>query len=263
MGMELWCKDMTRLFLILLRVLVALSQSRLSLDGVRPVSTTLVEPDLHHVQGIDIEGETLWVSSVDAKAGKGYLSKIALRSGRLLAQVEVQQGNRIHPGGIMLDGDSVWIPVAEYDRDGPTTIERRNKHSLRVEASFEVDDHIGCIAAGKDRLVGASWGSRTVYQWTKAGRQLDRRPNPQPTQWQDLKMDGALLIGSGDIAGKSGASEWVSLPELKLVRRVALGKTDRGHSFAHEGMTYRKGKLYFLPEDAPSRLFAFKVPWAE
>ena len=86
MGMELWCKHMTRLFLILLLAPAALTQNTFSLDGVSPLSTTLVEPDLHHVQGIDIEGETLWVSSVDAKAGKGYLSKIALRSGRLLAQ---------------------------------------------------------------------------------------------------------------------------------------------------------------------------------
>ena len=254
---------MTRLFLILLFASAALTQITFSLDGVRPVSTTLVQPDLHHVQGIDIEGETVWVSSVDAKARKGYLSKIEWGSGRLLAQVEVQQGNRIHPGGIMLDGDSVWIPVAEYDRDGPTTIERRNKHSLLVEASFTVKDHIGCIAAAKDRLVGGSWGSRTVYQWTREGKQLDRRPNPQATEWQDLKMDGELLIGSGHIAGKLGASEWVSLPDLKLVRRVTPGTTDRGHNFAHEGMAYRRGKLYYLPEDAPSRLFAFQAPWSD
>lgn len=254
---------MTRLFLILLLASAALTQSHFSLDGVSPVSTTPAQPDLHHVQGIDIEKNTVWVSSVDAKAHKGYLTKLELGSGKLLAQVELQQGDRIHPGGITLDGDSVWVPVAEYDRDGPTTIERRNKNSLQLEASFEVQDHIGCIAASKERLVGGSWGSRTIYQWTKEGKQLDRRQNPQATEWQDLKMDGDLLIGSGHIAGKLGASEWVSLPELKLVRRVALGETDRGRSFAHEGMTYRNGKLYYLPEDGPSRLFAFRAPWPE
>ena len=243
--------------LILLLALFAQTAERI--ESWRELEIIAIPPDLHHVQGIDIEGNTLWVSSVDANAGKGFLSKIEIPSGRLLAQVEVQQGKRIHPGGITLDGDSIWIPVAEYDRDGPTSIERRNKNTLALESSFEVNDHIGCIAAGKTFLIGGSWSSRTLYQWTKSGQQLLRAPNPITTSWQDLKMDGSLLIGSGQITREQGAVEWVTIPDFKLVRRVSTGATDRNLSYAHEGMTYRNGKLYFLPEDTPSRLFTFEA----
>jgi len=243
----------------LLLLLALFAQTAERLENWREPQMLAILPNLHHVHGIDIEGNTLWVSSVDAKAGKGFLSKIETPSGRLLAQVEVQQGKRIHPGGITLDGDSIWIPVAEYDRDGPTSIERRNKTTLALESSFEVNDHIGCIAAGKTFLIGGSWSSRTLYQWTKSGQQLLKAPNPIATSWQDLKMDGDLLIGSGQITRQQGAVEWVSIPGFQLVRRILTGATDRNFSYAHEGMTYRKGKLYFLPEDSPSRLFVFEA----
>lgn len=220
-------------------------------------ATVAIQPDLHHVQGIDVEGNTLWISSVDAKARKGYLSILDLPSGRLVQQIEVQQGARIHPGGITLDGDSIWIPVAEYDRDGPTTIERRNKRTLALISSFEVPDHIGCIAAGKSSLTGGSWSSRTIYQWTRDGRELSKRPNPIPTHWQDLKMDGDLLIGAGPTTKGAGAIEWVNLADLTLRRRLTTGATDRGIAYTHEGMTLREGRLYLLPEDAPTRLFEF------
>ncbi len=243
----------------LLFLLAVFSQTSERLDTWREPQVIAIQSNLHHVQGIDTEGNTLWVSSVDAKAGKGFLSKIETSSGRLLAQVEVQQGKRIHPGGITLDGDSIWIPVAEYDRDGPTSIERRNKNSLALEWSFEVDDHIGCIAASKTFLIGGSWSSRTLYQWTKSGQQLLKAPNPITTSWQDLKMNGDLLMGSGQITRQQGAVEWVSIPDFQLVRRILTSATDRNLSYAHEGMTYRNGKLYFLPEDFPSRLFVFEA----
>jgi len=230
-----------------------------SLDRNWQLQATIpIQPDLHHVQGIDIEGNTLWVSSVDAKARKGYLSVVELPSGRLTKQIEVQQGARIHPGGTTLDGDSIWIPVAEYDRDGPTTIERRHKHTLALLSSFEVPDHIGCVAVSKSTVTGGSWSSRTIYQWTRDGRELWRRPNPIPTHWQDLKMDGDFLLGAGPASQTSGAIEWVTLPDLKLVRRLTTGLTDRGKAFTHEGMTLRGNRLFLLPEDAPSRLFEFR-----
>jgi hypothetical protein len=238
-------------------LLLSLVQDGESLKDWNLKATVPIEANLHHVQGIDVEGDILWVSSVDAKAGKGYLSLISLPSGKLQAQVEVQSGKRIHPGGITLDGDSIWIPVAEYDRDGPTNIERRNKQTLALESSFEVADHIGCIAAGKSMLVGGSWDSRTLYQWSKDGKQIAKTPNPHRTSWQDLKMDGDLLMGSGGLGREQGAVEWMSVPGYEVKRRIVTHKTDRNVTYSHEGMTFRQGKLYFLPEDAPSRLFEF------
>lgn len=237
--------------------MLLLAQEVTQLKDWRQEAVIAIAVDLHHVQGIDVEDGVLWVSSVEAKAGKGYLSRVDLKTGKLLLQVQVQQGKRIHPGGIMLDGESIWIPVAEYDRDGPTNMERRNKRTLELEASFEVDDHIGCVAVGMDRVYGGSWSSRTLYEWTREGKQLRKVANPQLTSWQDMKMDGAFLMGSGQLGRQKGAVDWVSLADFSLVKQLETHATDRGYSYAHEGMTLRGGKLYFLPEDAPSRLFVF------
>jgi len=228
------------------------------IESWRQTLAATVAADLHHVQGIDIAGDVLWVSSVDAKAKKGYLTRIKLPSGKVLAQVEVQEGKRIHPGGISLDGGVVWVPVAEYDRDGPTSVQRRNAKTLALESSFEVDDHIGCIAAGDDFLIGGNWDSKHLYRWDKKGKEMSKKANPAKTSWQDLKMDGDLLMGSGNISREEGAVEWLSLSDLTVKRRIVTGKTDRGFPFTHEGMTYKRHRLYFLPEDAPSRLFEFR-----
>lgn len=228
-----------------------------SLAAWRQLAVVTLAPDLHHVQGIDVEGDVLWVSSVDARARKGYLSRLELSTGKLLAQVEVQDGRRIHPGGITLDGDAIWIPVAEYDRDGPTHVERRDKGTLKLLSRFEVQDHIGCIAATGTTLLGGSWSSRTLYEWTPDGRELRKLANPQPTAWQDLKFVGGQLLAAGPLSREQGAVEWLSIAGFTLTRRLLVPQTDRGVSYAHEGMTLRGGRLYLLPEDAPSRLFVF------
>lgn len=235
-----------------------LAQSQSLETGWRQVSAVTLQPDLHHVQGIDVEGGVLWVSSVDARAKKGYLSRLDAASGRLLSQVEVQEGARFHPGGLMLDGAAIWVPVAEYHKGGPSTIQKRDKNTLALLTSFEVADHIGCIAASATSLIGGSWSSRTVYAWSKDGTLLWKRENPIPTAWQDLKMDGDLLMGSGGLSRTEGAIDWVRLPSLELVQRITTGRTDRGVPFTHEGMAWRQGQLYFLPEDAPSRLFVLE-----
>lgn len=224
-------------------------------DGWRLERIVPLQGTLHHVQGIDVEDGVVWVSSVDAKARKGFLSRFEEASGRLLQQVEVQEGERIHPGGIALDGESVWIPVAEYDRDGPSSIQRRHKRTLALQSSFEVQDHIGCIAAGPGFLLGGNWDSRTLYRWTPAGALLDRRPNPGPAAYQDLKIVEGELLGSGLLARRRGVVEWLGLADYRLLRRVETGLTSRGVPFTNEGMAYRGGKLYLLPEDDPGRLF--------
>jgi len=206
--------------MLLTPLVLLLSIEPESLSAWRNVTTVSIAADLHHVQGIDVEGDILWVSSVDANAGKGYLSRIDGKTGHLLAQVELQQGRRLHPGGIALDGDSLWVPV------GLT-------------------------------LIGGSWSSRTLYEWNPAGIELRKLPNPHPTAWQDLKVVKGLLIGSGPLNRQQGAIEWLSLASFTLTRRILTPLTSRGLTYSHEGMTYRGGRLYLLPEDAPSRLFVF------
>ena len=209
------------------------------------------------MRGIDVERGVLWVSSVDAATRVGYLSRLALPSGRLLNQVQVQDGQRFHPGGLTLDGDSIWVPVAEYDRDGPTTIERRDKRTLALISRFAVNDHIGCLAAGKDGLVGGNWDSRILYRWSREGQELARTPNPSSSRYQDLKIVDGDLVGSGIESKTAGSIEWLDPRNYAVRRRVTTGQNDRGVTYTREGMTYRDGRLYLLPEDGRSRLFVF------
>ena len=61
------------------------------------------------------------------------------------------------------------------------------------------------------------------------------------------------------MADKAGAIDWLDPQELRLVKRIVTGKTDRGILFTNEGLTIYGGKLYLLPEDGSSRLFVFKL----
>lgn len=247
--------------ILLVASLLPVSALAAELAALKLNATIPLRATLHHVQGIDTDGKHLWVSSVWKDQKKGFLSKFELASGKLLVQVEVQDGARIHPGGIALHRDSIWIPVAEYDRDGPTSVQRRDSRTLALQSSFDVNDHIGCIAAAKKFLIGGNWDSRTLYRWSHAGRELARTPNPRANAYQDLKFVSGELVGSGlGPSKKDGAIEWLDAARgFRLTRRIEAGATDRGVAFTNEGMAIHGGKLYLLPEDDPSRLFVFTL----
>jgi hypothetical protein len=231
----------------------------LALSDLPLLKTIELRGTTHHVQGIDLdaEGTRLWVTSVDRAAKKGYLHEFSLPSGELRRTVEVGVGERFHPGGMALDGESLWIPVAEYRRESSATIQRRNARTLELEGQFEVADHIGCVAAGAEGLIGGNWDSRIFYVWDRSGKLLRKVENPTPNGYQDLKFAGGQLVGGGLLPGRVGAIDWLEWPSLKLVKRMEAGKTSRGVPFTNEGMAVRGDRLWLLPEDGPSRLFEF------
>ena len=224
------------------------------------LGVVLVEGPSHHVQGIDVEGGILWVTSVDRTTRTGFLTRYDLASGRRLASVEVHDGARFHPGGIQIDGDSVWVPVAEYRRDSSTWIERRDKVTLALLARFEVADHIGCVAVADGVVWGGNWDSRHLYRWRLDGTLIDKRTNPTGTKYQDIKIVDGQLVASGLGGPDKGAIDWVDPTTLAVTRRIVTGATDRGVPYTNEGMTVRGESLYLLPEDDPSRLFHYRLP---
>ncbi len=230
-----------------------------SLSDMRLLRTVELKGTTHHVQGIDFDETRLWATSVDRDAKKGYLHEFALATGELRRTIEVGKGDRFHPGGMARDGGSLWIPAAEYRRDSSAIIEKRNAKTLELEMQFEVADHIGCIAAGPDFLIGGNWDSRMFYIWDKQGKLLRKVANPTPNGYQDIKFADGQLVGGGLLPGKAGAIDWLEWPSLKLLRRVEAGKTSRDVPYTNEGMAIGGGRLFLLPEDGPSRLFEFKL----
>lgn len=223
-----------------------------------------LEGDTCHVQGIAVDGGTLWVTSVDRAARTGWLFEYGLETGRRLRAVEVQQGAMYHPGGFDHDEDSLWIPVAEYRPAGKTVIQRRSKKTLEILSSLEVSDHIGALAVLPDGLLAANWDARQFHFFSREGKLLWSRVNPQPSRYQDIKRRYGTIVAAG-LLGRGGAAravvDWLDPDTLSLLSRQTLGRTDRGLPYTHEGMDYRDGLLYLLPEDAPSRLFVFRAEY--
>jgi hypothetical protein len=236
-----------------------LQMSENKLEQLGPPRIIPLRQDFHHVQGIDVNGDRIYISSVDRKAQKGYLQVLSLSTREVLLQVEVQQGEKYHPGGISLDSTSVWIPVAEYRRSSTSVIERRDKKTLAIIGSFDVPDHIGCVAIDQNRIFGGNWDSREIYCWDLTGRLLWKTDSPSPVAYQDMKFIGGQLIGSGVIKGAGGAIDWLDMGSLQIRKRLHAGMTDRNTPMTNEGMTIRDGLLYLLPEDAPSRIFVFRA----
>lgn len=229
------------------------------LDQLRALPPISLQAETHHVQGIDVAGDSLWVSSVDAPSRRGFVYVFDRRSGKLKSSVEVQAGDRFHPGGITLDGDSIWVPVAEYRRSSTATIQRRDAKTLALKTEFTVNDHIGAVAVVKEGLAGANWDAREFYVWSKEGVELRKIANPTGIAIQDMKAVNGTLIAAGLRKDKTGAIVWLEWPSLKVQRTMDVGRTDRGITFTHEGFAVERDTLFFLPEDGPSRLFAFRL----
>jgi hypothetical protein len=242
----------------LLNSLVWMAESP-AVESLPRMGVVTFSEKLEHVQGIDVDGTHIWVSSVDREARKGWLRRFDLRTGVLRNKVEVTDGERYHPGGIALDGAAIWVPVAEYKSSSSTTMQRRDKGSLQLLSSFTVADHIGCVASFRKELVGGNWDSLVLYRWTPDGRELGQAANRTGVAFQDVKpFDGKRLIGGG-IRGKKTGEVVVFDPQTGDAQRAwPAGRTDRGVHFTNEGLAIRGGRLYLLPEDGDSRLFVFR-----
>src|SRR5207248_2535175 len=172
-----------------------------------------------------------------------------LAGGALMPEVHLQDGVRYHPGGISATAESLWITIAKYRANSTSIIQRRNKQTLAVEKQFTVEDHIGCIAVHGDTLIGGNWDTRELYFWDTNGKLLRKEVNAARNAFQDMKVAGGMLVGSGLLADRSGAIDWIDLATLKPVRRVIAGKTSRGDPFTREGMAIVGEELMLLPED--------------
>ena len=150
----------------------------------------------YHPQGFAVVGDTIFLSSVevleapvkypapvdgyDRTPGKGIGHLFVLdRQGNLKKDIRLGEGTVYHPGGIDFDGDNVWVPVAEYRPNSRAIVYKVNPKTFTVSEQFRVRDHVGGVVRDRrtGKVHGVSWGSRTLYEWTAAGNQLDAKAN--------------------------------------------------------------------------------------
>ena len=227
------------------------------IENARLVETIPLDGTLYHVQGVDLDRDHIWVTSVDQKNRKAYLHQFSRKTHKLERRVDLTDGPRFHPGGFSIYKDSIWVPVAEYKRNTSAVLVELDKRTLAVKRRIAVSDHIGCVAVTKDSLIAGNWDSREFYVLDKTGRQIRKFDNPSATSYQDIKFVDGDLVGSGNTSKTTGAIEWFAWPSMKLVRKLRADATDKGQPYTNEGMALKGKNLYLLPENGPSRLFHF------
>jgi len=233
----------------------------------------------YHPQGFARVGDRLFLSSVEVieppqrfpepiggydrtpGKGRGHLFELSL-DGRLLRHIELGEGTVYHPGGIDYDGQSLWIPVAEYRPNSRAVVYRVNPDNLRAREAFRVADHVGGVV--RDRVTGevhgVSWGSRTFYSWTSRGRQLFRTPNPEHyVDFQDCayaRSRKAVCTGVTEYTGPTGAKFELGGIGIVNLERGTLGAEVPVQSYSTAGHVVTRNPVQLEIDGGILRMYA-------
>lgn len=236
------------------------------IEQAQPQGALKLDGQLFHVQGLEVAGQHIWVTSVDQANRTAWLHQFDRATGKFLRRLEVSDGARYHPGGISISGGSIWVPVAEYRPDSTSVLIEIDAETMSIRRKIAVADHLGCVAASGRTLVAGNWNSRLLYIFDLAKDAPPRVvPNPSSTQYQDMKFVGGQLVAGGSQTLWSGAIDWIDWPSLKIARSLRSGAVGvirpfgRGGAYTGEGMALNGRDLYLLPEDGPSRVFHFTL----
>jgi len=234
----------------------------------------------YHPQGIALVGDLIYLSSVevieapvkypvpvdgyDRSPGKGVGHLFVLdRSGALKADIKLGEGTVYHPGGIDFDGESVWVPVAEYRPNSKAIVYKVDPAGLAVSEEFSVRDHIGGVV--RDRRTGlvhgVSWGSRKFYEWSAGGKQLSVAANPSlMVDYQDCdyvarsKQLCSGLIGLPSVAG--GFYEFGGIALLDLADGNRILKEQPFPAYSSAGHVVTRNPLAFEVDGQKMRIIA-------
>jgi hypothetical protein len=287
------------------RVLVADRVTKLTRDSAwKPVGSIAIAFRTYHPQGMVRIGDMFFVSSVeittrtrvlpqpidghdrDAGQGVGHLFQID-NAGKLVAELALGEGTMYHPGGIDYDGDSIWVPVAEYRPDSRTIVYRIDPRTMKATEVFRFADHIGAVVRNTDdnTLHGVSWGSRRFYRWTldKNGDVTNATTPPERLRtlnrshyvdYQDCKYVGRnrmLCTGVAEIRPapdaapfRLGGLDLVDLADSRPIHQVPMllwtrGGMDMTHNPSWIEPNGAGLRGYFIPEDDMSTMYIFDV----
>lgn len=237
-----------------------------------PVELTAVESwpvrhPTHHIQGLCVDRDHFWISSVERKAKKGWVYLVDRHTLTVTKEREISIGEQYHPGGMQVVGGELWVPVAEYKPTSTSTMLCLDAMSLETLRSFPLLDHIGGVAVSDDGTIyAANWDCKTLYELDADGKILGRKPNPTGVAYQDLKWHQGKLWGTGSVGIlklNTGIVDVIDPDQWALKQRYRLaGKTaDGGSNFGREGLAIFEDSLYLLPEDGPhTTVHRFPLP---
>lgn len=205
--------------------------------------------DPHHVQGLAVTDSSIFVTAVQLWPLRGWLFELDRLTHALLRKKELTEGTYVHPGGLSFDGRRLWIPLAQYRPGGATRILAVSAATLAIVQRLHVDDHVSLLAAdGRGRLYGTDWDSQFFYAWDAEGhRLLQRFRTPTGVAYQDCEhRDGQLICGG--YRDGAGTIDVIDPHRQAVVRRLRVGKTERGRPLTREGLSVHGRTVYLLPE---------------
>lgn len=237
-----------------LSVAAAPGASGSAVEGARFGGATVLDGGVFHIQGLALQGARAWVTSVDRRTRRGYLHLFDRATGRAIRRIELTDGARYHPGGLSVDGRSLWVPVAELRPASSSMLVEIDTETLQVRRRIRVADHLGCVAAQGRWLVAGNWDSRTLYIVDRDDpRRMRAVSSPSGTRYQDMKFVDGQLVAGGPRGWWSGTVDWLDWPSLTLRRSLETG------GYTAEGMAVEGRDLYFAPEDGVGRMYRFRL----
>ncbi len=252
-----------------LTVSAAPPERSVGIEHAQLMGTLTLKGQLFHVQGVELDREHIWVTSLSRLRGRGFIHQFDRATGEFQRRLELTDGPRYHPGGISVHGGSIWVPVAEMKPHSSAVLVEIDKESLQVRRRIRVADHLGCVAASGNTLIAGNWDSKQLHVFDLTGAEPAQVvQNPVHTRFQDMKLIGGQLVAGGLLTGRSGTIDWFDWPSMRHTRSLKTGTTlSDGHlrpvtAFTGEGMTLEGRDLYLVPEDGPSRMFHFRLDTA-
>ncbi|MDJ1157241.1 DUF6454 family protein [Chelatococcus sp. SYSU_G07232] len=270
----------------------------------KPVAQIPISFTTHHPQGMVKVGEHFYVSSVEIRTatkrfdqpqdgydrdtgdGTGHLFKIDAK-GNLVADITLGEGSIYHPGGIDYDGQSIFVPVAEYRPNSRSIVYRVDPETMKAAEVFRYTDHLGGIVHNTDEktLNAVSWGSRRFYRFTldDRGRVTNAR-TPRETlaeanrshyvDYQDCKYLGRQEMLCGGLTAYQpvkdgpkfslGGFEIVDLAANQAIYQVPVQLwTSAGLPMTQNPFwvepTASGLRAYFMPEDDKSTIYVYET----
>jgi hypothetical protein len=257
-------------------------------------SQTPLAFDTFHPQGMVKVGEHFFLTSVQTfdysnsladftgpPIGYGHVFKFDL-NGVLVRHITLGEGALYHPGGIDFDGESLWIPVAEYRPNSKSIVYKVDPDSMVSTEVLRFDDHLGAIVRDtvKNTLHGMSWGSRRIYSWQQheggygsAVATMTLNPSHY-IDYQDCQyLMTSKMVCSGlgsyrDGAGtafKLGGIDLIDLDSMQPIFQLPVTNTAASGALLTQNPFFAEFSdndgliFYFLPDDNQSVLYGYSV----
>lgn len=191
------------------------------------------------LEAMEVHGDRIYLAEFDHNNLNGHLLVLD-QSGNLLKDVTMVDGNRDHAGGLSINGDYAYVPLAVNSPHSSADIMRIDLTTYQVKNLFTVTyDHVGGVIYNpvSNTIVGQDWGSREFYEWTTNGRLLAKWANPQGSiDYQDCQyvaydkmlcsgvanLDGGVTLGGFDLIDLSHGGHTI-LNSIPVTTKTALG----------------------------------------